>query len=451
MAKPHFQEFAVGEAPTGSNRVVGIADSDATLGTPNFQEFAIAELLADSNQVVGVVDPDMIVRWVSRSAGGYGLDVIGRSIADLIHPEDLESAAQAFDGMAQSDSFEPSLMANTIVRIRLITPVGVVPFDTSGRWVTDETGNQWLVAILQDVTTRDATDQALRKLAAGSNEHDSIQAVLTATRDYGGVQGAQMVWQSGGTRRTFGDLGDHVATVADVWGDLAEIDAPGAAVELSGSDWGYALPIAAGHERLGTMVVWGIGTAPDLPFISAAMAPLLDLAALSLKRAGELLELERQATTDQVTGLLNRHAFFSTLDRIVQQSAVMYIDLDEFKAVNDQFGHTLGDRLLSVVGRRLADAVGEQDVVGRIGGDEFAVLCNTANPAEVRAVGERILGALNQTFVIDGHHIVTGASVGIAYSETSILGRPLLDRADQALLEAKAQGKGRSVVLASFA
>ena len=420
------------------------------MGTPNFQEFAITEVLADSNQVVGIIDPDMLVRWVSRSAEGYGLDVVGRSIADLIHPEDLERAAQAFDGTAQLEGFEPSLMANTIVRLRLITPVGVVPFDTSGRWVTDDHGRQWLVAILQDVTTRDATDQALRKLAAGSNEHDSIQAVLTATRDYGGVQGAQMIWPSGGKRKTFGDLGDHVATVGDVWGDLSDIPAPGISIELSGSDWGYALPVAAGHERLGTLVLWGIGTAPDLPFVTAAMAPLLDLAALSLKRAREVAELERQATTDQVTGLLNRHAFFSTLDRIVQQSAVMYIDLDEFKGVNDRFGHTLGDRLLSVVGRRLVDAVGDDDVVGRIGGDEFAVLCRTSNPAEVRAVGERILGALNQTFVIDGHRIETGASVGIAYSETSILGRPLLDRADQALLEAKAQGKGRSVVLASF-
>ncbi len=433
-----------------TNSVRTTRHHNGAMAKPNFQEFAVAEVLADSNQVIGVVDADMIVRWVSKSADGYGLDAIGRSIADLIHPEDLAGAAQAFDGTAQGEDFEPSLMANTIVRVRLITPMGVVPFDTSGRWVTDDNGDQWLVAILHDVTTRYATDKALQKLAAGSNEHDSIQAVLTATRDYGGVQGAQMVWQSGGSRRTFGDLGDHVATVIDVWGDLTEIALPGVPVTMTGSDWGYALPVAAGHERLGTLVVWGIGSSPDLPFVSAAMAPLLDLAALSLKRARELAELQRQATTDQVTGLLNRHAFFSTLDRVVQQSAVMYIDLDEFKSVNDRFGHTLGDRLLSVVGRRLADAVGDDDVVGRIGGDEFAVLCRTANPAEVRAIGERILGALNQTFVIDGHRIVTGASVGIAYSETSILGRPLLDRADQALLEAKAQGKGRSVVLSSF-
>lgn len=418
--------------------------------TPHFEQFAVAEVLADSNQMIGVIDPGMVVRWVSRSAGGYGLDVVGRSIADLIHPEDLARAAQAFDGTAQAEGFEPSLMANTIVRIRLITPMGVVPFDTSGRWVTDDDGNQWLVAILQDVTTRNATDAALRKLAAGSDEHESIQAVITATHDYGGVQGAQMIWQSGGVRHTFGDLGAHHATVVDVWGDLSEVAYPGVPIEMTGSDWGYALPVTAGHDRLGTMVIWGIGTEPDLPFVSAAMAPLLDLAALSVKRAREHAELERQATTDQVTGLLNRHAFFSALDRIVDHSAVMYIDLDEFKSVNDRFGHTLGDRLLSVVGRRLADALTDDDIVGRIGGDEFAVLCRAASPAEVRATGDRIVGALNQTFVIDGHRIVTGASVGIAYSEISTTGRPLLDQADQALLEAKAQGKGRSVVVSSF-
>ena len=129
----------------------------------------------------------------------------------------------------------------------------------------------------------------------------------------------------------------------------------------------------------------------------------------------------------------------------------MYIDLDEFKAINDRFGHTLGDRLLSVVSRRLSDAISANDVVGRIGGDEFAVLCRTATADQVRATGERIVEALNQTFVIDGYRIVTGASVGIAYSESCIGGRLLLDEADRALLEAKAQGKGRSVVVATIA
>ena len=417
----------------------------------DFESFAVAELLADSNHVIGVIDPSMRVRWISPSAENYGLDTLDRSIIDLIHPEDIDRAAQAFDGSAGRSGFEPRLMASSIVPLRLITPSGVVAFDTTARWTTSDDGEIWLIAILRDVSTRDAIDRALRRLVAGSDEQESIQAVITAAHEYGGVQGAQMVWQAGRSRKTFGDLGAHLATVEDVWGDLAKVVAPGCAIDLTGSDWGYALPVVGGDDWLGTMVIWGSGPAPDLQCAAAAMMPLLDLAALSLKRASERAELERRATTDQVTGLLNRHAFFAALDRLVNQSAVMYIDLDEFKAVNDRFGHTLGDRLLSVVSRRLTDALGADDVVGRIGGDEFAVLCRSATPAQIRASGERIVEALNQTFVIDGHRIVTGASVGIAYSENSIGGRPLLDQADRALLEAKAQGKGRSVVVANFA
>lgn len=416
----------------------------------SFEQFATAELLTDPNHLIGVVDPAMTVRWISGSASVYGLDAVGRSLIDLIHPQDLDRATQAFDGSAERDGFQPSLMANSIVPLRLITAGGVVPFEVSGRWFRDDDDHVWLLAIMRDVATRHAIDRAFRRLAAGCTEQESIQSVVAAAHEFGGVTGAQMIWSSGRTHKTFGDLGAQPAIVRDLWGDLSQLDAPGVCVEIDDTDWACALPVQAGGDQLGSLVVWGDGPSPDLDFTAAAMVSLLDLAALSLKRAGELAELKRQATTDQVTGLLNRHAFFAMLDRVVNQSAIMYIDLDEFKSINDRFGHTLGDRLLSVVSRRLSDALGEHDVVGRLGGDEFAVLCRAASPAQVRATGERIVEALNQTFVIDGHRIVAGASVGIAYSESSICGRPLLDQADQALLEAKAQGKGRSVVVASF-
>ena len=302
-----------------------------------------------------------------------------------------------------------------------------------------------------DPSNETGSTQTLRRLAAGCSEEESLPSIIAAAHEFGGVEGAQIMWSSGRSRKTFGDLGTHPGTIDDVWGDLTKVEAPGQAVEMRGSEWGWALPVPAGGDWLGTLVVWGSGPAADLEFTAAAMVSLLDVAALSIKRSAELGELERQATTDQVTGLLNRHAFFAGLDRLINQSAVMYIDLDEFKAINDRFGHTLGDRLLSVVSRRLSDAISANDVVGRIGGDEFAVLCRTATADQVRATGERIVEALNQTFVIDGYRIVTGASVGIAYSESCIGGRLLLDEADRALLEAKAQGKGRSVVVATIA
>jgi diguanylate cyclase (GGDEF)-like protein len=416
----------------------------------HFAQLAITEVFANSNQVIGIVDPDMVVRWLSPSAASHGLDAVGRSIVDLIHPDDLERAAHAFDGTALQDGFEPSQMANSIVTLRLVTNDRVVPFDASGRWVVDANGNSWLIAVLNDITTRHATDLALRQLAAGSNERDSMRAIISAVREYGGVKGAQMVWHSARGTKTFGDLGEDPAPVLARWGDLSHVRLPGLPIDMADNDWGYVLPVIAGRERLGSLATWGVGSAPELSFVAAAMSPLLDLTALSLKRARELADLERRATTDQVTGLVNRHAFFAHLDCLVEGAAMMYIDLDGFKEVNDEYGHTLGDRLLGVVSRRISDAVGDDDVVGRIGGDEFAVLVRTTGASHARQIGQRIVDALNQTFVIDGHRIVTGASVGIALTDVPTDGRMLLDSADQALLEAKAQGKGRAVVLATY-
>jgi len=376
----------------------------------HFQHLAINEVFNDSNQIVCIVDPDMMVRWFSPSAARYGLDtMLNRSIVEVIHPDDLDRAAQAFDGQAQLESFEPSLMANSVITLRVVAGERIIPFDASGRWVTDANGDQWLIGSLHDVTTRHATERVLRTLAAGADAQGSMQAVISAVREFAGVTGAQMIWNGARGLQTFGDATSHTSNVLQLWGDLSRVSMPGAPVEMISSDWGYALPVLAGRERLGSMVLWGVGTAPELAFVAAALSPLLDLAAVSLKRARELAELERRATTDQVTGLVNRHAFFGHLDRLVEQAAIMYIDLDGFKEVNDTYGHTLGDRLLGVVSRRIGDAVGAGNVVGRLGGDEFGVLVPAGDAAEARRIGQRIIEALNQTFVIDGHRIATGA------------------------------------------
>lgn len=415
---------------------------------PHFEQFALEAVLADSNQVVAVVDPEMIVRWVSPSASAYGIEVRGRSLVDLIHPDDIERAAQAFDDAVRVGAIEPSAMANSVLSVRIMMPTGAVPFDVSGRWVIDEAGNEWLVAILQNVTTRFATDQVLRRLAAGADERQSIEAIVASAREFGAIQGAQMMWQSAREQFTFGDLGTDPHAVIEVIGELSELALPGRAVDVPASEWAFAFPVVAGRERLGSMVVWGQGRVPHQALVLAVMTPLLDLTAVALKRTRELAELERRATTDQITGLLNRHAFASALDRVVHRAAIIYIDLDDFKSVNDQYGHTLGDRLLHVVGRRLADALGDDDLVGRIGGDEFAVFCDAVSGTEAQRAGERVVAALNHVFVIDGHRISTGASVGVAFTEAETSGRELIDTADRALLKAKALGKGQAVVLA---
>jgi len=130
-----------------------------------------------------------------------------------------------------------------------------------------------------------------------------------------------------------------------------------------------------------------------------------------------------------------------------QPIGVLYIDLDGFKAVNDDHGHSVGDAVLAEVAARVSAAVRSGDVVARLGGDEFAVLCPEfdAHP-DLTGVAERIIAAITEPISVKGLDVVVGASVGIATATRSQAGASpdsLVDLADQALYQAKADGRGR--------
>ncbi|WP_428244265.1 putative bifunctional diguanylate cyclase/phosphodiesterase [Gynuella sp.] len=157
------------------------------------------------------------------------------------------------------------------------------------------------------------------------------------------------------------------------------------------------------------------------------------------------------AHSDAITGLGNRHQFqhvlrevFSCMTGSSQMVAVLCIDLDRFKSVNDAYGHNVGDKLLSFVGRRLAKQSREQDLVARIGGDEFGiVLKRIGGRVEAEQIAERILGKLQEPCNIDGNAIHIGASLGLALApEDGDKPEILLKHADMALYAAKADGRG---------
>ena len=120
---------------------------------------------------------------------------------------------------------------------------------------------------------------------------------------------------------------------------------------------------------------------------------------------------------DPLTGLLNRAGFDSFLTRHAEFSnramGLLYVDLDRFKAVNDTYGHPIGDRLLQRVSQRLKSTVRPTDAVARLGGDEFAVLlCEIGTKENAAAVAEKVVQAIGTPFEIDGHRVLIGASIG---------------------------------------
>jgi diguanylate cyclase (GGDEF)-like protein/hemerythrin-like metal-binding protein/PAS domain S-box-containing protein len=162
-------------------------------------------------------------------------------------------------------------------------------------------------------------------------------------------------------------------------------------------------------------------------------------------------EMERLAKTDALTGLPNRALFFDRLEQVCSLSrrnqtglALLYLDLDGFKQINDTLGHHIGDLLLKGVAERLHACVRDSDTVARIGGDEFTVtLFDVSDRESVVVITEKILHRLSLPFDLEGHPITIGSSIGIAtfYPEKTDCDNRLTERADKAMYAAKRAGK----------
>lgn len=162
--------------------------------------------------------------------------------------------------------------------------------------------------------------------------------------------------------------------------------------------------------------------------------------------------LIHRAFHDTLTGLANRGRLRERLEAAlirrvgVSRPGLLFIDIDDFKTVNDGYGHDTGDRLLIEVASRLGNCVRPEDLVARVGGDEFAVVIEEGSPSGEAAVGvaERILAAMEAPFDLAGHETHIGVSIGIASYEGSMSADAdlLLRQADIAMYHAKASGKG---------
>ncbi|TDV57287.1 sensor domain-containing protein [Actinophytocola oryzae] len=160
---------------------------------------------------------------------------------------------------------------------------------------------------------------------------------------------------------------------------------------------------------------------------------------------------EHEATHDALTGLVNRTVAIDELSRTSRarhpgSTAVLFIDLDKFKVINDSLGHGVGDRVLQVIGERLRGSTRRTDIVGRLGGDEFAVIAHDmTSPDNARALAEHIRAELNRPVSVDGRVLHIDASLGIviARADDPRDGEALLSDADLAMYQAKTQGRGQ--------
>ncbi|HWE55541.1 MAG TPA: EAL domain-containing protein [Acidimicrobiales bacterium] len=272
--------------------------------------------------------------------------------------------------------------------------------------------------------------------------------VITIVDEYG-----RILYQSASLFRVLGIAPEaHVGRSVAEWvhpDDRATLDSLIADVARAGE-----------MEGIPTLIEWRVSdSAGEWRNVESAVSDLRGEAGvrgivLNTRDVSERMALEEElrhrAWHDIVTGLANRALFTERVGEARARSArsgksfaVLFLDLDDFKSINDTLGHATGDEVLRVVARRLDDCVRGVDTVARFGGDEFAILLEDADAARARHVCERVLSSLMEPIELRGRALEVQASIGMVLSDSSEMPESLLAAADAALYVAKAKGKRR--------
>ena len=240
--------------------------------------------------------------------------------------------------------------------------------------------------------------------------------------------------------------GFRVSTIGDAPDQAARLD-------VAGLDGSPAFALLWNQPDPRTIILFAV-----LPLGVALVSAITALLAVMLRRyrmaLSELAASEernrRMANHDALTGLANRAQFDARLDRMIgdrprEGFAVMCIDLDKFKAVNDTYGHNAGDAVLVAAANRFAERVGSRGLVARVGGDEFIVLVTAGiKPAMLQTLGEELIADACEPVVFEGTELRIGASIGVAiWPANGQAAKDIINAADQVLYDSKRGGRGR--------
>jgi diguanylate cyclase (GGDEF)-like protein len=302
-----------------------------------------------------------------------------------------------------------------------------------------------LIALVYPIADVALITILLTQLITGRKPRDRRSALLVAGLVALAAVDISLPFGLGGGGYAFSTLQDVVWAIA--LGMLAAgASRPSATTKRSGAGIGPPVAVAAALCALvvlatnsGTALTWLIRTPAVLTLVLS-----LGLLLSSLRDARLAIEAQRLSRTDDLTGLGNRRAVMGRLAAAEERPvALMLIDLNGFKAVNDTFGHPEGDRLLEQVGRRLAEVLPDAELVARLGGDEFAIICDGVDAPSTTRQAEAVLAAMATPLPIADFGLTVSLSIGMASSHPErVDGTELMRRADVALYRAKSSVTG---------
>jgi diguanylate cyclase (GGDEF)-like protein/PAS domain S-box-containing protein len=375
--------------------------------------------------------------------------LLSSTVADVTHPDDLAESSDAMRRMSAGELTEWN------AEKRYVRPGGEVRWGAlRALMLSDADGEAGqCLALLRDITElrlaerrRSAVHEALSIMAGGSPLRDALPALLEAVvrrLDWG--HGSLWLLDSDGELRR-----------EAAWPPTsAPAEPPALPAEPVAGDRGVAFPVVSGSDVLGLLEFACEGTErldDDLAGFAEALGAQFG-EFLVRKRADELLL--HQALHDSLTGLPNRMLFFDRLDQAIRRLqrehaplAVLFLDFDGFKAVNDRFGHAGGDEVLRRAAQRVAAALRAEDTVARFGGDELVVLSEHVDGAAGGAgIAERILEQLRAPIALNGEEVELTASIGVCIAPVEGADRDeLLRTADAAMYRAKSAGPGRYLI-----
>lgn len=410
----------------------------------------LERLVLELPDAVVVADADGRLVWANPAAERiFGLavtDIVGLSALDFLHPEDVELAATSLVSVRDKNVGSP-------IELRVKTPTGWKLVELIGANLVGKRPINGLVWCLRDLTERRRWEVATNDIEQFRSLVHNSASILLLLDETGTVRSV-----SAAITRMLGH--DQALVEGHPLEDLAvPADRPALRAALASA-------LDSGPVEEGPTIVevdlrrrdGGVPVPCELSIVNLLDDPTVNGLAVSAHNITQLRStrdaLERLATRDPLTGLPNRKLILDRIEQMQKRGrrtghdgAVLFIDLDRFKDVNDSLGHRVGDDVLRQTAIRFQSALRESDSIGRLGGDEFVVLVERSGAHHAQAAAQRLLESLAVPFAVHSAarpRLTISASIGIVSGSYSSAEDLLMD-ADVALYEAKAAGRNRAI------